>query len=163
MDLLIHSRSESPVFMEVARDERSPLRELTRCLVRALDAAGQILEDALPRKGYRVVVTTDHGSIHCNRPTTVFARKGRHVQPSVQVRATDLRAEDPGAVLHHGRTPLDLRLPPGGLRGSNYLLALEDYFMVYPTKLREYQKPATVEPSSTGGSHRGDDRSRGAS
>ena len=33
---------------------------------------------------------------------------------------------------------IDLRLPEGKL-GMSYLLALEDYFFVYPTKLREYQ------------------------
>ena len=32
----------------------------------------------------------------------------------------------------------ELRLPPGGMR-QNYLLCREDYFFVYPTKLREYQ------------------------
>ena len=31
-----------------------------------------------------------------------------------------------------------LRLPPGGL-GHSYLVALDDRFFVYPTKLREYQ------------------------
>ena len=31
-----------------------------------------------------------------------------------------------------------LRFPPGRL-ATNYLVALEDYFFVYPTKLREYQ------------------------
>jgi hypothetical protein len=36
------------------------------------------------------------------------------------------------------REVLELRFPPGPL-STNYLLALEDYFFVYPTKLREYQ------------------------
>ena len=31
-----------------------------------------------------------------------------------------------------------LRFPQGKM-ATNYLLALEDYFFVYPTKLREYQ------------------------
>jgi hypothetical protein len=31
-----------------------------------------------------------------------------------------------------------LRFPPGRL-ATNYLFALEDFFFVYPTKLREYQ------------------------
>jgi len=34
--------------------------------------------------------------------------------------------------------PADLRFPPGRL-GLSYVIAREDYFMVYPTKLREYQ------------------------
>ncbi len=33
---------------------------------------------------------------------------------------------------------MDLRLPRGRL-GTTFVLALEDHFLVYPTKLREYQ------------------------
>jgi hypothetical protein len=36
------------------------------------------------------------------------------------------------------RSERPLRFPPGRL-ATNYLLALEDRFFVYPTKLREYQ------------------------
>ena len=37
------------------------------------------------------------------------------------------------------RDQQDLRFPAGRL-GTNYVLALEDFFFVYPTKLREYQQ-----------------------
>jgi hypothetical protein len=49
----------------------------------------------------------------------------------------DLRAENPATVftIADGRA---IRLPRGGLK-TNYLIAREDYFFVYPTKLREYQ------------------------
>jgi CheY-like chemotaxis protein len=134
MDLLIHSRSESPVFMEVARDESS-LRDLARSwLERSMLL--QILEE-VAAQGIRVVLTSDHGSIHCNRPTTVFAR--RDVTPGLRFKfGHDLRAEDPDAVLATS-DPEDLRLPPDR-QGIHYLLALDDHFFVYPTKLREYQK-----------------------
>jgi CheY-like chemotaxis protein len=133
MDQLIHSRSESRVFMEMARDARS-LRDLTRtwfersALFRLLKMAGA--------EGIRVVLTTDHGSILCRRPTTVFAR--RDATSNLRFKfGQDLRAENPDHVLttHEAR---ELRLPPGKL-GMNYVLALEDFYLVYPTKLREYQ------------------------
>jgi hypothetical protein len=46
--------------------------------------------------------------------------------------------EDPDTVFETS-DPRDLRFPPGK-RGMRYMLALDDYFLVYPTKLREYQQ-----------------------
>jgi hypothetical protein len=83
-----------------------------------------------------VVLTTDHGSILCERPVTVFAR--RDATSNLRYKfGEDLRAEQPQAVFAvHDET--SLRFPPGSL-ATNYVIALEDYFFVYPTKLREYQ------------------------
>ncbi|MEX1257628.1 MAG: response regulator [Gemmatimonadota bacterium] len=133
MDLLIHSRGESPVFMEVARDEIS-LRELTRSWLERSSLL-QVLRE-VAAQGISTVLTTDHGSIHCNRPTTVFARKDATSNLRFKF-GYDLKAEDPKAVFATS-DPADLRIPHGRI-GTGYVLALEDYFLVYPTKLREYQ------------------------
>jgi CheY-like chemotaxis protein len=133
MDLMIHSRADSPVFMEMARDERS-LRELTRSWFERSSLFG-ILRDAASR-GLPVVLTTDHGSILCRTPATVMAR--RDTTSNLRYKfGQDLRAQDPRQVFATA-DPLDLRLPPGRL-GTNYVIAMEDTYMVYPTKLREYQ------------------------
>jgi CheY-like chemotaxis protein len=134
MDLLIHSRSESPVFMEIARDEVS-LRNLTRSWFER-SSLFRLLRDVAAR-GLSVVITTDHGSIHCNRPTTVFAR--RDATSNLRYKfGQELRAENPATVFSSS-DPKDLRLPEGRL-GTNFVFALEDFFLVYPTKLREYQR-----------------------
>ncbi len=134
MDLLIHSRSESPVFMEIARDEVS-LRNLTRSWFER-SMLFQLLRE-VASKGMKVVLTTDHGSIHCNRPSTVFAR--RDATSNLRYKfGQELRAEDPSTVFS-ASDPADLRLPASRI-GTNYVFALEDFFLVYPTKLREYQK-----------------------
>jgi hypothetical protein len=49
----------------------------------------------------------------------------------------DLRAGQPSGVFAV-KEEKALRLPAGRM-ATNYLIALEDYFFVYPTKLREYQ------------------------
>ncbi len=133
MDLLIHSRAESPIFMEVARDEGS-LRGLARSWLERSSLL-QLLRE-LAGEGVRVLVTSDHGSIHCNRPATVFARRDATAGLRFKM-GHDLRAEDPGAVFMTN-DPADLRFPRGRA-GMGYLLAREDHFFVYPTKLREYQ------------------------
>ena len=134
VDLMTHGRSESPILMEVAKDE-SALRSITRSWFERSTAFAVLREAAA--SGYRVIFTTDHGSIHCLRPTTVYAR--RDATSNLRYKfGHDLRAEDPRTVFST-TDPADLRLPRGDRLGQTYLLALEDHFMVYPTKLREYQ------------------------
>ncbi len=133
VDLMTHGRSESPVLMEVAKDEAA-LRDLTRGWFER-STLYKVLREAAS-SGYKVVLTTDHGSILCQRPATIYAR--RDATSNLRYKfGGDLRAEDPDAVLTT-KDPMDLRLPRGRL-GTTYVLALEDHFLVYPTKLREYQ------------------------
>lgn len=133
VDLMTHGRSESPILMEVARDEAA-LRDLTRSWFERSTAFDVLREAA--RRGHEVILTTDHGSILCQHPSTVFAR--RDATSNLRYKfGQDLRAEV-SSTAFGTRDEKDLRLPPGRL-GMSYLLALDDYFFVYPTKLREYQ------------------------
>jgi hypothetical protein len=133
VDLLTHGRSESAILMEVARDVPA-LRALTRQWFER-SAAFRVLREAAAR-GIKTVLTTDHGSIHCNRPVTIFARRDASANLRYKF-GLDLRAEKPEAVFAL-KNEKALRFPPARM-ATNYLLALEDYFFVYPTKLREYQ------------------------
>lgn len=133
VDLMTHGRSESPILMEVAKDE-SALRDLTRSWFER-STAFQVLREAAAG-GYKVVLTTDHGSILCQHPTTIFAR--RDATSNLRYKfGVDLRAEKKAHAMST-RDPHDLRLPEGRM-GTTYVVALDDFFFVYPTKLREYQ------------------------
>jgi hypothetical protein len=134
VDLLTHGRSESMILYEVARDEPA-LRALTTQWVQR-SALSTLLQDAA-RRGIRVVITTDHGSLHCNTPATVYAK--RDATSNLRYKfGEDLRAERPEQALLF-TNPDDLRLPHRG-PSMNTLLAVGDAFFVYPTKLREYQQ-----------------------
>jgi CheY-like chemotaxis protein len=133
VDLLTHGRSESAILMEVARDAEA-LRGLTRQWFER-SSARRVLQEA-HTAGVTTVLTTDHGSILCERPLTVFAR--RDATSNLRYKfGLDLRAEDRSGVFSVSNEKA-LRFPPGKL-ATNYLFALEDHFFVYPTKLREYQ------------------------
>src|SRR6266516_607232 len=111
VDQLTHGRSESAILYEVARDEAA-------------------------RRGVTVLLTTDHGSIHCETPATVYAKRDATANLRYKF-GEDLRSEDPEAAI----AVEDLKsfgLPGMGL-GVRLLLAAGDRFFVYPTKLREYQ------------------------
>jgi CheY-like chemotaxis protein len=133
VDLMTHGRSESPILMEVAKDEAA-LRDITRSWFERSTLFGVLKEASA--LGHPVVFTTDHGSILCQRPTTVFARKDATANLRYKFGA-DLRAEDPASVFTTN-DQRDLGFPAGRL-GTTYVLAMEDFFFVYPTKLREYQ------------------------
>lgn len=133
VDLLTHGRSESRLIWEVARDA-SALRSLTVGWF-ARSAAFAALREAAQR-GVRVLLTTDHGSVHCDRPLTIHAKRDATANLRYKF-GRDLRVENVMGVLSVS-DPDALRLPPRGFLTS-YVLCREDYFFVYPTKLREYQ------------------------
>ncbi len=133
VDLLTHGRSESRLLWEVARDAAA-LRSLTASWFERSAALDALREAA--RRGVPVLLTTDHGSVHCNRPVTVFARRDATANLRYKF-GRDLRVEQPSAVFATG-DPDVLRLPPLGYQ-TNYVLCREDFYFVYPTKLREYQ------------------------
>ncbi|MBL0891607.1 MAG: response regulator [Gemmatimonadaceae bacterium] len=133
VDMLTHGRSESMILFEVARDEMA-LRALTRQWFER-SALFSLLKEA-SRRNIAVVVTSDHGALHCNTPATVFAKRDATANLRSKF-GEDIRAERPEQALLFSN-PDDLRLPHR-TPGPNTLLAPGDTFFVYPTKLREYQ------------------------
>ena len=133
IDLLTHGRSESAILYEMARDADA-LRGITRAWFERSPILAALQE--AERRRVPVLLTSDHGSIHCETPATVFAKRDATANLRYKF-GEDLRAEDPNAAL----AVEDLKsfgLPALGL-GVRLLLATEDRFFVYPTKLREYQ------------------------
>ena len=133
IDQLTHGRSESAILYEVARDDAA-LRGLTRTWFERSPVLAALQE--AERRGVTVLLTTDHGSIHCETPATVYAKRDATANLRYKF-GEDLRAEEPEAALSVD----DLKgfgLPAMGL-GVRLLLATADRFFVYPTKLREYQ------------------------
>src|SRR6266536_2970393 len=119
VDQLTHGRSESAILYEVARDEAA-LRSLTRTWFERSPVLAALRE--AERRGVTVLLTTDHGSIHCETPATVYAKRDATANLRYKF-GEDLKSEG---------------LPGMGL-GVRLLLATSDRFFVYPTKLREYQ------------------------
>ncbi len=83
-----------------------------------------------------MVLTSDHGSVHCTRPVTVFAK--RDASTNLRYKFGDNINSEQEQNTFLVRDPLRARLPYLGMN-VHYIFALEDYYFVYPTKLREYQ------------------------
>jgi CheY-like chemotaxis protein len=133
IDQLTHGRSENPALLEVARDTAA-LRSLTRTWFER-SPLWEALREAERRK-VPVLLTTDHGSIHCHTPATIYAR--RDATSNLRYKfGEELRAQDPEAAVVFTDLPA-AGLPARG-PGVRLLMATGDRFFVYPTKLREYQ------------------------
>lgn len=133
IDQLTHGRTENDALYEVARDTPA-LRSLTRTWFER-SALFEALKEA-ERRRVSVLLTTDHGSIHCHTPATVYARRDATANLRFKF-GDDLRVDEPEAAL----VVEDFAawgLPPHR-PGTRLLLATDDRFFVYPTKLREYQ------------------------
>jgi hypothetical protein len=133
IDQLTHGRTENSTLFEVARDTPA-LRNLTRTWFER-SALWEALREA-GRRRVPVLLTTDHGSIHCHTPATVFARRDATSHLRYKF-GEDIKTEDPDAAI----LVEDLAaygLPPRGPK-TRLVMATGDRFFVYPTKLREYQ------------------------
>ncbi len=133
IDQLTHGRTENEALYEVARDAPA-LRSLTRTWFER-SALFEALKEA-ERRRVPVILTTDHGSIHCHTPATIYARRDATANLRFKF-GEDLRVERDNAAI----VVDDLAawgLPPRTPQ-SRLLLATDDHFFVYPTKLREYQ------------------------
>src|SRR5207302_1826062 len=95
IDQLTHGRSESAILYEVARDEAA-LRSLTRTWFERSPVRAALLE--AERRGVTVLLTTDHGSIHCTTPATVYAKRDATANLRYKF-GEDLRSEDPEAAI----------------------------------------------------------------
>ena len=133
VDQLTHGRSEHAILQEVARDAAA-MRSLTRTWFDE-SAVMRALKEAERRK-VPVLLTTDHGSIHCHTPATVFAKRDATANLRYKF-GEDVRAESRDAAITI-EDPATWGLPRMRL-GVRLLLATGDRFFVYPTKLREYQ------------------------
>jgi hypothetical protein len=117
---------------EIAPDQEA-FRSLTRSWF--LHSSLRSVLEGAARLGVTVVLTSDHGSVHCRRPATVYAK--RDATENLRFKFGDnVRSDEPSALLV--KSGADVGLPDMGPT-THYLFATEDFYFVYPTKLREYQ------------------------
>jgi hypothetical protein len=82
----------------------------------------------------KIIVTTDHGSVRCLRGAKVIG--DREASTNLRYKfGRNLKADDKQAV--YLKNPRDFKLPQRGVT-TNYIVAKEDYYFVYPTDYHKY-------------------------
>ena len=133
LDMLVHGRSHSELLKEIAPDESG-----FRSLVLSWFEHSSLFEllKRLSRTDATVVITTDHGAVRGGRATKVHG--DRQTSTSLRYKyGRNLRVDAKDSLLIED--PEAWGLPSTGL-GSNYIVAKEDFYFVYPTNYNEYQR-----------------------
>jgi len=133
MDILTHSRSESRVLQDMIPDEKA-FRHLAESWFE-YSQIRRILEN-LGRLGYTIVCTSDHGSIQCTRAARVVADRSTTSHLRYK-RGTNIKTGDRYAV--NLKNPKTWGLPAGGIM-TNYLIAKEDYFLIYANDFTAHRR-----------------------
>jgi DNA-binding response OmpR family regulator len=133
IDILAHGRSQSPILQEMAPDEAA-----FRTVARSWLAHSSLLEilAKMAAQGVEVFVTTDHGAVLGRRPTV--ATGNRDTSTNVRYKyGENLGYDDKGAFKMS--EPEAYMLPK--MRSTmNYIVAKENYYFVYPTNFRQYER-----------------------
>lgn len=131
VDILAHSRSDSEVLREITPDE-SAYRSLTKSWFEH-SYIFQILKE-LSQRGNTVVITSDHGSIRGLHGAKVIG--DRETSTNLRYKfGKSLKVDPKHAIIV--KDPSTYKLPARGIN-SNYLIAKEDYYFVYPTNFHHY-------------------------
>jgi CheY-like chemotaxis protein len=133
IDHLSHGRSESELLQEITPDESS-FRNLTVSWF-AKSAVFEMMK-WVANKGGTVVLTTDHGSILGTRAT--IARGNKETSTNLRYKfGLNLYCDQKDAVLVKDPAQYGLpRITPS----TNFIIAKEDYYFVYPTRYHEYER-----------------------
>lgn len=133
LDMLAHGRSESELLKEITPDEAG-----FRSLMRSWFTHSSLFEILryLSKQNCEVVITTDHGSVLGTRGTIAYGRKD--TSPNLRYKYGDNLKCNPKEALFI-KNPREYRLPIYSM-STTYIIAKEDFYFVYPTKLSEYRR-----------------------
>ncbi len=133
VDQLAHRRSESDVLKEMVPDE-SGYRQAVKVWYENSWIRNVLSE--LGSAGFKVVMTSDHGSIMVNRSAMVAADK--HSSSGIRYKhGRNINTNDKSAI--DIRDLCAYRLPSLGHQ-NNYLLAKEDFYFLYPNEQQKYKQ-----------------------
>ncbi len=131
IDMLSHARTESKMIRELAPDE-SAYRSLTRSWF--LHSPLFALLKRISGKGYKVIFTSDHGTIRVRNAQRVISEKNTNT--NLRYKLGKNLSYDPKKVFDIVH-PENIGLPSPNI-STRYIFALGDDFFVYPNNYNHY-------------------------
>jgi hypothetical protein len=131
IDMLSHTRTESKMMRELANDEQA-YRSLTLSWFR--HSPVYELFKAIAVRGYKIVFTTDHGTIRVNNPVKIIGDKNTSV---------NLRYKLGKSLSYNNKDVFEITKPekaglPSPNLSSAYVFAGNDDFFAYPNNFNYY-------------------------
>ncbi len=133
LDLLIHSIKTTRLLDEIIPDDAALVG-----MTRVWFSSSPVFEfmKILARRDCTVIVTSDHGFIRVKRPTLIHG--SREISANLRYKhGAAIRVDGRDAILLNN--PETFMLPSDHL-GTKFAIAKNDYYFIYPTKPREYEK-----------------------
>ena len=131
IDMLSHARTESRMVRELASNEAA-YRSITLSWFRH-SPAGELFR-ALAATDYRIILTTDHGSIRCYNPVRV--QGDRNTNTNLRYKLGRSLSYNPREVFEI-KEPLRAGLPSPNL-STTYIFATGQNFFAYPNNYNYY-------------------------
>ena len=131
IDMLSHARTESRMVRELANSE-SAYRSITLSWLRHSAIADFFRQ--LAQTDWKVVITTDHGSIRCTRPVKIVGDRNTNTNLRYKL-GKNLSYQDKD--LFVVREPQKAQLPAPNL-STSYVFATGDSFFAYPNNYNYY-------------------------
>lgn len=133
VDMLSHAKTDTQVIKELASDDKS-YRALTETWFKNSSML-ELIQKA-QKDNINLVITTDHGTVNCSKPTQVIGHKSMasnlryKTGKSITYQEKDVYAEhDPKAIF----------LPQENMN-SSFIFAKDNLFFVYPNNQNHYTK-----------------------
>jgi len=131
VDMLSHARTESKMIRELANTD-----EAYRSVTVSWFKNSNVLEifKLMAQNGYKVVLTTDHGTIKVDRPINVIGDKNIN---------TNLRYKVGKSLTYNGKQVYEIKQPkrvglPAPNISSTYIFAMNRDFFAYPNNYNYY-------------------------
>ena len=131
IDMLSHARTESKMVRELANNE-SAYRSITLSWFR--HSVVSDLFRQLAQTNYRVVITTDHGSIRCTKPVKIIGDRNTNTNLRYKL-GKNLSYESKDLFVI--KDPQKASLPAPNL-STSYVFATGDDFFAYPNNYNYY-------------------------
>ena len=131
IDMLSHARTESRMVRELANNE-SAYRSITLSWFRHSVIADFFRQ--LAQTDYKVIVTTDHGSIRCTKPVKIVGDRNTNTNLRYKL-GKNLSYNDKDVFVI--REPQKAQLPAPNL-STSYVFATGDAFFAYPNNYNYY-------------------------
>jgi DNA-binding response OmpR family regulator len=131
IDMLSHARTESKMVRELANNE-SAYRSITLSWFRP-----SVISDffkQLSQRDYKVIITTDHGSIRCTQPVKIIGDRNTNTNLRYKL-GKNLAYDDKS--LFVVKDPRKAWLPQPNL-STSYVFATGDAFLAYPNNYNYY-------------------------
>ncbi len=131
IDMLSHARTESMMVRELANNEAA-YRSITLSWFQ--HSATRDLFKALAASDYKIIITTDHGSIRCNNPIKVVG--DRNTNTNLRYKLGKNLSYNPKEVFEI-KNPKKCELPSPNI-STTYIFATGNSFFAYPNNYNYY-------------------------